>query len=212
MQGLLLKDLYSLKKTMGILAVMLVAFGVVFIPQGGGLFAGMAILVGTTLTISTMSYDHMAKWEIYALSMPISRRQLVGEKYLFMLMTAGGGTAIALTGEFVRLAVIGSPARAYFDGLLQTVLILAVGLLLGSLMLPLIFQFGVEKARLVLLLSFCLPLVMVWGGGQLVQRSMYETQPASWLNQVIFLLPVAAIAALWISYLASVKIFEKKEF
>ena len=180
MQGLLLKDFYNLKKTMGLLAVMLVVFGVVFIPQGGGLFAGMAILMGTTLTISTMSYDHMAKWDVYALSMPVSRRQMVGEKYLFMLIAAGAGTLIALAGEFVRLASTGAPASAFLDGLLQTVLILSVGLLFGSLMLPLIFKFGVEKARLVMLLSLCLPLVVVWGGGRLVQRSMYAVQPASW--------------------------------
>lgn len=211
MQGLLLKDFYNLKKTMGLLAVMLVVFGVVFIPQGGGLFAGMAILMGTTLTISTMSYDHMAKWDVYALSMPVSRRQMVGEKYLFMLIAAGAGTLIALAGEFVRLASTGAPASAFLDGLLQTVLILSVGLLFGSLMLPLIFKFGVEKARLVMLLSLCLPLVVVWGGGRLVQRSMYAAQPASWLDQVIVLLPVAAAAALGISYLASVRIFEKKE-
>ena len=211
MQGLLLKDFYNLKKTMGLLAVMLVVFGVVFIPQGGGLFAGMAILMGTTLTISTMSYDHMAKWDVYALSMPVSRRQMVGEKYLFMLIAAGAGTLIALAGEFVRLASTGAPASAFLDGLLQTVLILSVGLLFGSLMLPLIFKFGVEKARLVMLLSLCLPLVVVWGGGRLVQRSMYAAQPASWLDQVIVLLPVAAAAALGRSYLASVRIFEKKE-
>ena len=211
MQGLLLKDFYNLKKTMGLLAVMLVVFGVVFIPQGGGLFAGMAILMGTTLTISTMSYDHMAKWDVYALSMPVSRRQMVGEKYLFMLIAAGAGTLIALAGEFVRLASTGASASAFLDGLLQTVLILSVGLLFGSLMLPLIFKFGVEKARLVMLLSLCLPLVVVWGGGRLVQRSMYAVQPASWLDQVIVLLPVAAAAALGISYLASVRIFEKKE-
>ena len=78
-----------------------------------------------------------------------------------------------------------------------------------SVMLPLLFRFGVEKGRLMILLVVFVPvgifMLLDWAG---VSMPKSDTE----ITALLKILPVVALAALILSVLVSVAIYQKKEF
>lgn len=211
-KGLLLKDFYNMKKTLWMMLVFLVVMGALFFGQSEVFFGGIAVLVLTMMTVTTMSYDHMAKWDSFAMTMPVTRRQLVAEKYLFLLMMAAAGGILALLLDGVRFFLLTRDAAGVTTSLLTTLLIVSAGILYGSVLLPLVFRFGTEKARLILLLSFLTLFLLGLAAKSLVAVSGIPAETIyTVLDRVIYLLPLVAVIGLILSYLISAHLFSKKE-
>ena len=79
MKGLLLKDILNLKNQQGKILVFLIPlyFLLALQMKSSSFFAGLWVMLGATLPISSIAYDEKAKWEKYALTMPITRKELV---------------------------------------------------------------------------------------------------------------------------------------
>ena len=86
MKGLILKDLLNLKSTFKMLGVMMLFFAVVFLPQGNGAIFGIIIMMFAMMVVTTISCDDLAKWDAYALTMPVTRKEMVLSKYLVMVL------------------------------------------------------------------------------------------------------------------------------
>ncbi|HBH3121461.1 TPA: ABC-2 transporter permease, partial [Clostridioides difficile] len=172
-------------------------------------FIGVIIVLCTTMIVSTFSYDDLNKWDSYVLTMPINRNDIVLSKYLTMLI-------FSFTGVLVSLIV--SVTIGYFkntlilnETLLINALILSISVCFGSLILPLIYKFGTERARLSIILCFLVPTLAL-----LVFKSILEniSSPISIeiiLNTLVYSLPFVAILLFVISYFISSKIYSKKE-
>ena len=77
-KGLILKDIYNIRRNVKMLVLMLVIFGVIFIPQGGGAaLIPIYVLLCSMMVVTTISFDDLAKWDKYALTMPVSRNDMV---------------------------------------------------------------------------------------------------------------------------------------
>lgn len=96
MSGLLLKDFYILKKYMTYAVIFLVVS--VFEPT---LLPIMSIIFITLLGMTSFSYDDMAKWDKYANVLPITRKQIIGEKYIFILICILAVTLVDIIFFFV---------------------------------------------------------------------------------------------------------------
>ncbi|MDK2942114.1 MAG: type transport system permease protein, partial [Acetobacterium sp.] len=96
MKGLILKDLINLKSTFKMLGLMIALFAVIYIPQGNGFIFGMIILMFAMMVVTTISYDDLAKWDAYALTMPVTRKEMVLSKYLVMALLNTLGAVLAL--------------------------------------------------------------------------------------------------------------------
>ena len=72
MKGLIAKDFLNLKRYSFTLILILLLYGAIFLPMENGGFAAVATVLCTMMVITTLSYDEMAKWDKYVLTMPIT--------------------------------------------------------------------------------------------------------------------------------------------
>lgn len=171
MKGLLLKDGYqtvSQMKTMYLtVAVVLVVW--MFSTSDSYAFpiSYAAIFLGV-LPVNLLGYDQNSGWVEYGLTLPVSKRVLVAEKYLVGLLCAAASVVIG--GLFV--VVLSLRKGAALDG---TALFFVgdgvnIILLMNSISLPLMYRFGAEKARMIYILTFAGFGALIAGGGVLAEE------------------------------------------
>lgn len=210
MMGLLLKDLLNLKRLAKqyvlILAVMCIW---AFTMKNTGFISMYMVLCSSMLVLTTFSYDEYAHFEKYALTMPIDRGALVKEKYMLLLMLVAGGTILGM--------LLGGVVTAAFKGDMEETLVtsLAIGCVfmnVYSIVIPVIYKVGVEKARMVMIVVYMGLFLGVFGAAKLLKDIDIIRIPA----YVETLIPVAALAVSAIvfvcSYLTSLRIVGKREW
>ncbi|MBH7256366.1 ABC-2 transporter permease, partial [Clostridioides difficile] len=209
MKGLILKDLLNLKGNIKFILLFIIMFGFMSSLGDGNVnnFIGVIIVLCTTMIVSTFSYDDLNKWDSYVLTMPINRNDIVLSKYLTMLIFSFIGVLVSLIvsvtiGYFKNTLILN-------ETLLINALILSISVCFGSLILPLIYKFGTERARLLMILCFLVPTLAL-----LVFKSILEniSSPISIeiiLNTLVYSLPFVAILLFVISYFISSKIYSK---
>ncbi|HBG4147015.1 TPA: ABC-2 transporter permease, partial [Clostridioides difficile] len=209
MKGLILKDLLNLKGNIKFILLFIIMFGFMSSLGDGNVnnFIGVIIVLCTTMIVSTFSYDDLNKWDSYVLTMPINRNDIVLSKYLTMLIFSFIGVLVSLIvsvtiGYFKNTLILN-------ETLLINALILSISVCFGSLILPLIYKFGIERARLLMILCFLVPTLAL-----LVFKSILEniSSPISIeiiLNTLVYSLPFVAILLFVISYFISSKIYSK---
>ncbi len=149
MKGLIVKDLLLLKNQ-GKTLLLLLACGAVmsmsFEPQTVIVYLTM---IGGMVAMGTLSYDEMDKGYSYLLTLPVTRKMYVREKYLLCVLwtacCAVIGTAVCTV---ITLASGQKPDTA-------DLCLYGLGALLGiclviALMIPFQLKFGSEKGRIVL--------------------------------------------------------------
>lgn len=171
MKGLLLKDGYqtvSQMKTMYLtVAVVLVVW--MFSTSDSYAFpiSYAAIFLGV-LPVNLLGYDQNSGWVEYSLTLPVSKKVLVAEKYLVGLLCAAASVVIG--GLFVvalslrKGAALDGTALFFVWNGVNTIL------LMNGISLPLMYRFGAEKARMIYILTFAGFGALIAGGGALVDE------------------------------------------
>ena len=78
MKSLILKDMYNMIHNMKSLLLMLFVFLFITVPQGGAeAYVITCCILCAMMVVTTFNFDENAKWEKYAMIMPISRKDLV---------------------------------------------------------------------------------------------------------------------------------------
>ncbi|MGO0905463.1 ABC-2 transporter permease [Clostridioides difficile] len=211
MKGLILKDLLNLKSNMKVMILFMILFGYMSSIGDGNnsSFVSVIIVLCTTMIVSTFSYDDLNKWDSYVLTMPIKRNTIVLSKYLTMLIFSLMGVIFSLiisiiNGYFKNTLILS-------ETLIITGLILSISVCFASLILPLIYKFGTEKARLLMIASFLIPTAALLGLKNLLERFNSNVSIEIILNTLVYCLPFIAILFFVISYFISTKIYCKKE-
>jgi len=206
MKGLILKDLINLEGTFKTLGVMMLFFAVVFIPAGNNFIFGIIIFMFAMMVITTISYDDLAKWDTYALTMPVTRKEIVLSKYLVMGILNIAGALLSLVVGFIGTMIMGRSFSMEILAIIGVVFLIAF--IFGSVILPLIYKFGAEKARLMLFLCALIPISIL-----LVIEQMNIPIPTD-ANPWIYLLLLIGftLGGLILSFLISLRLYEKKEF
>lgn len=206
MKGLIIKDLINLKSTLKLIGIIVLFFAAIFISQGNGFIYGIIIFMFAMMVVTAISYDDLARWDVYALTMPITRRDIVLGKYLLMgILNSIGAVLSLIIGSLASLELGLSLSMELFAIIGVTYLI---AFIFGSLMIPLIYRFGTEKARLMLILCALTPTALFLIIDQLGIVLPSAADPRIYL----FLLLVLTIAAVLLSFSISIKIYRKKEF
>ena len=151
MKALVRKDLYVLWTSMKTLVLLIAVFS--FVPVG---FQNtFAVLYAAMLPYSALAYDERSHWDQMALAMPYSTRDIVRSKYVLGWLTAGGAFLLAALAQLILglFSQSSTPISFLFISFCGAVII-------TSITLPLMFRFGVEKARLAMILM----IAMVCGG------------------------------------------------
>ena len=159
--------------------------------------------------ITTFSYDEYNSWDAYAISMPVSRKDIVKSKYIASIILI----FIAVIFTIIISLIIGLIYdNINFQEIIANVLICAASIIiLEAIMFPLIYKFGVEKGRITIFVgTFGIALLI----GFLLKNFNVDAN-----NFIVFfdkyyylIIPITLIIVLVISYLISKKIYWKKEF
>lgn len=217
MTGLVLKDILVMRKSIksyGLFMLFYLVMSALDIFPISFTTALVQIIV-MMLPIGAFSYDEMSKWDRCAMSLPLSRRVVVGSRYLFALFTCLCAAAYGLL-SCVFLSIVGR-GEVLTENLITVAVCLSLGLLYCDILLPLCYKLGPERARPYLYLVIFLPVIALFGSVKLglldnLDLSFLELLSPAAVLAGIALIPLAALAGLGVSYLISCRLVEGKEF
>ena len=144
MKGLIIKDLFLLRKQ-GKILLLLAAFYTAFsiFTKNISMLGAIVALMCVMMPITTLSYDEYCKWDRYALAMPVSGKTIVLSKYVLGLLLTLAGSILAAVFSVGIVAVTGE--MPFGEALFTIFCTSIISLLFLSAILPLLFKFGVEK-------------------------------------------------------------------
>ena len=202
MKGLFLKDFYVAKKNLRTFLVMILAFslGSLAVRDSGNFFLCYGIVMMPGITMSLISYDERYHWDVYAGAMPLSREQMVTEKYLLHLgMVLVWLPVLLLLQHFQQVPAFGgSPLTLLVAGL-------NLGLLLPGILLPIIFALGTEKGRAGYYVVLFGGMILATVSEKLTSLTGYV--PEAVASIVMILLPAAVYVLSW---RIAIRLYEKR--
>lgn len=218
MRGLLIKDIKLLSNQMRFYAALLALGILLMVFQENVMFAVSYIsFMFGMFTISSISYDEIDHGTGFLMTLPITRKLYVQEKYVFALLSAGGSWLFSVIAGLITMAV----KEPKTDLLLMTgasASILLVVFFMLSLILPVELCFGVEKGRIAMWGVTGGMLLLIIGGVKVLElmKVDYESIVNRFLENSWEVLAVAAVLfcgfVVFVSYQISRKGMEKKEF
>lgn len=169
-------------------------------------FYAAFICVFTPFTLASLT--EQSGWEAVLLSAPVSRSHMVRARY-----------AVSL-GFICVITIISFAVATLMERNVENIYImlvyLPVNLLLIGLLLPLIYKFGVQKARYFLMGMSMLPAaIMIFMGGTSMVQNSFDMEIAERIfTSISFLLTINAVCVflLALSCALSCYIYSKKEF
>lgn len=219
MKGLLIKDLKLLKNQrlflllMAVISISLLAEG-----RNPAFVFTYASAMLSVITISTISYDDADNGMGYLLTLPLSRKDYVREKYALGLLLVIAVFA-ALSAILLLFAFTGSASdldKTEFIAMVTGAMISAVAI--QSAMIPLQLKFGPEKSRLALLVLMAFAAVAIYGTVQLGKVLDVDIFP--FLDRLALAKPwalwgaaaILSLGLMGISYTVSLGIMNRKQF
>ena len=194
MKGLFLKDFYNLRQLLlwyGVMMALFVAAAV--ISKNLSFMMGFGVFITISTASSSMAYDEKDNWYKFARACGLSPLAIAAEKYLLTL--ALGALSFALLA--VCQAVIGE-----IDWMLNAGFF-AINLMIGAVVFPVLFKFGVEKGRLALIAALVAAIAL---SVLLMSVSGNITTPLA-----LALFTAACLALFALSMWLSAKILGKKD-
>lgn len=206
MKGLILKDLLVLRQQSKIYLFMIVMFAAfAFINKDPSFAGGMVAIVAVMLPITALSYDERSGWDRLALSLPVSRKDMVLSKYLLGLGCSMLAFLISLLLGLKSNDPAGEPAGT---ALMTALVFWSLCILLFSILMPLFIHIGVEKGRMVMLAVLFIPTgVLVF----LSSTGVAKIDPVT-LERMLQFAPVVAIIMFVVSFFVALRLYNRKEF
>lgn len=150
MIALLRKDIYVADKQARLLIVLALIF--CLIPNMGAFSSTYALMTAFMIPINSLAYDDKSKWDKYAAMLPYRISELVGSKYLLCVVYTGLAFLIVAVGMAVQGLVV-TKAGIDWTELWETELVLIVTMaFIMNLTLPLLYRFGTERGRMLMIL------------------------------------------------------------
>ncbi len=202
MKALLLKDYFVAKKYLRAFSVMLIVFlAVGAMNPDMEYYLSFPCVLSGILTVSLVSYDERFHWDSYCELLPLPRKTVVAEKYVLTLII---GLTVWLISDVIEAFRVPVTSPAYLTMVFGR---LAVTLAAPVILLPVIFKYGVEKGRIVyfIVLGF-----FTAASAMIFPQSAADVKGVAPALTWVILPVVAALYAL--SWLLSVKVYEKREF
>lgn len=216
MKGLLLKDLYNMKGIIRLYLLFPIVSAVLgYIDNSLTFLTTLPIFTCIFFVISAFAYDEYSHFNEYALTLPLGRKELVKSKYLLSIVILV--TMLIMVAILLSIMIICFPSKfPDFNLVEQMVSILsfaAVILIILAIQFPIIFRYGTEKARVLMIICF-LGITALCG---FILQSMdipLRSLNISDMNMLVFILIgfVASIIIYICSYFLSYRLILKKEY
>ncbi len=216
MLGLLVKDLrLALTRKYALLIILVIAL-IMGTNMEGPFIIGYVTMIALMLAVGTIIYDEMDNGYDFMMTMPLTRKTYVREKYLFCLLSA---LVAWLVGAILTCAayIIRQNASALLEDIPTSLVLIPVLFILPAVMIPLQLKLGAERSRIATYIIFGFIAGLIFMGKKLLDESDLPAKIEPALNSFPPVAVVVAITAFgllvaFISYLCSVRIMMKKEF
>lgn len=200
-KALLYKDFNALKRYARIMLVVAVVCSFIFKEQGSSL---IVMIYSASLLLTTMAIDEREHFLRRAISDSGRNKAIVGEKYILLFILVMAAVVISIILEMV-MAVIYKRSIEWGSMIIILLSGFALTSFSGGTTIPLTLKYGAEKARIILLLCYMVPaILMMW-----LLPSVNITLSTFTLSIVII---IFSLLLYLISFFVSVKILEKKDF
>lgn len=186
MRGLLLKDIYVLRKNARIIFFLVALFALL----PGRWMTTLAFVYSVMMPMYAMSFDERSKWERMAAAMPYGRRTVVVSRYVLGLICVMVVMGVALVGRAVNQMVTGAPID-----FMELFSLCMLGLLFQAFVMPFLVKLGTEKGRMAYIGGIVLLTSASFVLDSIEQASGVVNAIASAINRYALLL-VALVAAL----------------
>jgi len=214
MLGLIIKDVYTIKRQFRIVLVMSL-FYIIFsvLDNNLGFLSFVALFANIGLILPTFSYDEKGQWDKYARILPVSYEKMVLSRYIEVLVLNGVMLAILTPiSLFVK-----KPDEEFFMILSILVVAICIGVILISIMFPIIYKIGMEKARImifvIVLVPTCLIATMTKLNININLPQILESPVVKYISYHLYIIcPLIAAVFLTLSYQISKAVVAKKEY
>ena len=221
-KGLLKKDLYNLASYKTTLIIVVLFCGIAIIGTDAIYWGSVVIgIIVGMISLSTFSYDEMSKSNKYILTLPVTRKEIVLEKYVLAI----GATILGGILGFIVTLLVGNVMNYlrpdnFIDINIETLLATSVGGMFGisliqSIQIPSIFKWGAEKGRIqMFIVLFVLVIIGAIAGFLLKQAGLsvdIEKLENILNNFGLVALVLLSCLMYFISYKISYKIYKNKE-
>lgn len=219
MRGLIIKDMLFLKSTWKNLLVMFAGSLLLSIALGNYLLAIITLpIMLMSSGITTFQTDEFYNTESYTLSFPLSRGKIVTSKYLFTLLMMIISTFVGLLIYSLIHFTINPGYNGLNTFMIQELLIMEfASLLVDSVFYPVIYKYGCEKSRFVLM-SIVMGLLGI-GSILSVYVNVFSSTAINFEAIIKFIetngvlvMSIVAVVATSISYGLSILFYRHKDF
>lgn len=174
MLGLIIKDILNLSSNKRIFVTLLIMFTFVgFMSNGLPNYLSIYLpILCLMLAISTFSYDEYSKWDRYVLALPLTRKDIVKSRYLFSLVLLALSLVFNILFNLLLIIIFKKPLliTSILTQPLMTIMVIAV---IIAIVFPLIYKYGAEKGRLIMIFFS----IVIGAGGALL-GSLFSDQTA----------------------------------
>ena len=207
MKGLILKDLYMMKKyCKAYLLITVVFIAVSFAGSENLFFTFYPCLLCGMIPVNLLAYDERSKWLQYSETMPYTKGEIVSGKYLIGLCTQLAILLIIGIARAIRMDI--SDASAFREYLVLMMLVLIMSLLSSSITLPFMFKFGVEKGRMAYYI-----MIGVVCAGSIISSNLLSggVQSEIKANGVLPVICIIGIGVYALSWYLSIVFYKRRE-
>ena len=211
MTGLVLKDILVLRKALKTYLLFLIFYFVMALLDlfSIAFITAFVQVIVMMLPMSSFAYDEQAKWDRYAMALPLGRRTVVRAKYAFVVLMLLAAAAFALLSSVVLSITSAEPVE---ENLAAGVGALSVGLLAVDLTLPLNYKLGAERARPFLFAIIFIPVILFLLAARAGLLDGLNQISSDMVLPLLCLIPLIFLLGLPVSYLISCRIVEHKEY
>lgn len=207
MKGLILKDLYMMKKYCKSYLLITFVFVAVSFASSENLFLVFypCLLCGM-IPVNLLGYDERSKWLQYSETMPYTKGQIVSCKYLIGLGTQVAVLLVTGASQAIKMSISGTFILG--DYLVLVMLLLIMSLLASSVTLPFMFKLGVEKGRM----AYYIMIGIVCAGSIISSNLLSESSASEIkLNAALPIICFVGLGLYVLSWFLSIIFYKKRE-
>lgn len=200
MSGLILKDLYNIRKQAIWYVVMIILFSVLSIVLKNAAFAyAIGILVTISIPLAAIAYEEKDGWQKFAIASGMDIKTIVGEKFFLGVVFAIIGS-VAYT---IVVVIIGTEENR----VTELIASICMQLLMLAAVLPIVFRFGAEKGRTYMIAAVVVLLAVFIAVMPFYGRIVGAEEIIFAVCMIVF-----AVLSVCISLFISIRIYKAKEF
>jgi len=207
MKGLLIKDFLNLKQQLKTLSVILIFFAFVSIQSNNPIYlVTMASILISMMSLTSMAYDDLAKWDVYVQTMPIKKEDIVKSKFILLLILTT--IPLLLSGSISYFLILPKTDMQAKEFLIASFTIYLLINIFSAILITFVYRYGIEKSRVISILLFAIPAGIIF----LLNKMGLPLPTEDQVMLILKVLPVIGILIFTLCMKLSIKIYKSKDF